>query len=146
MIEDAISFAAQAHQGQTDQAGELHIFHPLRVMLSVKDAGGSETEIAAAALHDVVEYTDTTLDEIEQLFGKDVAFLVDAMSRRKGEDYVKYVERCAAAGTSAVKLKRADLTDNSNPERLSHMSPELRQELGSKYQSGFETLERCTRP
>jgi (p)ppGpp synthase/HD superfamily hydrolase len=143
MIEDAISFAAQAHQGQTDRLGEPYIFHPLRVMLGVKADGGSEAEIAAAALHDVVEDTDTSVEEIEQLFGHEVAVLVDAMSRRDGEDYVKYVERCAAVGPSAIRLKRADLTDNSDPQRLARMPAEMRQELQAKYQSGFEVLERA---
>ena len=78
MIEDAITFAAQAHLGQTDRLGEPYIFHPLRVMLRVKDEGGSEDEIVAAALHDVVEDSDTTVEEIEQLFSHEVALLVDA--------------------------------------------------------------------
>ena len=60
LIEDAITFAAQAHADQLDKLGEPYIYHPLRVMLLVKQAGGSEVEIAAAALHDVVEDTDTT--------------------------------------------------------------------------------------
>jgi (p)ppGpp synthase/HD superfamily hydrolase len=145
MIEDAISFAAQAHQGQLDRLGEPYIFHPLRVMLHVKNAGGSEVEIAAAALHDVVEDTDTTVEEIDQLFGPEVATLVDRMSRRTGEDYVEYLERCVAGGASAIRLKQADLTDNSNPERLARMPAELREELQAKYQSGFEVIERALR-
>ena len=143
MIEDAISFAAQAHQDQLDRLGEPYIFHPLRVMLHVKNAGGSEVEIAAAALHDVVEDTDTTVEEIEALFGPEVATLVDRMSRREGEGYVAYVERCVAGGPSAILLKQADLTDNSNPERLARMPAEQRQELQAKYQSGFEVIERA---
>jgi (p)ppGpp synthase/HD superfamily hydrolase len=143
MIEDAITFAAQAHQGQLDRLGEPYIFHPLRVMLLVKEAGGTEVEIAAAALHDVVEDTDTTVEELAQLFGTEVASLVDAMSRREGEEYVEYVERCVAASTSAIKLKQADLTDNSNPERLARMPAALREELEAKYQSGFGVIERA---
>jgi (p)ppGpp synthase/HD superfamily hydrolase len=145
MIEDAIAFAAQAHQGQLDRLGEPYIFHALRVMMLVKDAGGSEAEIAAAALHDVVEDTDTTVQEIEQLFNPEVAVLVDAISRREGEDYVEYVERCVAAGPSAVRLKLADLTDNSNPQRLARVASELRAELEAKYRSGFDVIERAHR-
>jgi (p)ppGpp synthase/HD superfamily hydrolase len=145
MIEDAITFAAQAHQGQLDRLGEPYIFHPLRVMLNVKHAGGSEIEIAAAALHDVVEDTDTTVEELAELFGPEVAELVDRMSRREGEDYVAYVERCVAGGASAIRLKQADLTDNSDPERLARMPAELSQELQAKYKSGFEAIERALR-
>ena len=145
MIEDAISFAAQAHLGQLDRLGEPYIFHPLRVMLLVKDAGGTDVEIAAAALHDVVEDTDTTVEELAQLFSPAVAALVDSMSRRDGEDYVEYVERCVAGGLSAIRLKQADLTDNSNPERLARLPSELRAELEAKYQSGFDVIERALR-
>ena len=146
MIEDAITFAAQAHLGQLDRLGEPYIFHPLRVMLHVKNAGGTEVEIAAAALHDVVEDTDTTVEELAQLFSPEVAALVDSMSRREGEGYVKYVERCVAGGPSAIRLKQADLTDNSDPERLARMPAELRAELQAKYESGFEVIERALRP
>jgi hypothetical protein len=143
VIEDAIAFAAQAHLGQLARLSEPYVFHPLRVMMLVKEAGGSEVELAAAALHDVVEDTDTTIEEIAQLFGPEVAGLVDAMSRRDGEDYVAYVERCAAAGPSAIRLKHADLTDNSNPERLALLPAELRAELEVKYRSGLEVIERA---
>ena len=145
LIEDAITFAAQAHADQLDKLGEPYIYHPLRVMLLVKQAGGSEVEIAAAALHDVVEDTDTTIEELSQLFSPEVASLVDSMSRREGEDYVGYVERCVAGGPSAIRLKQADLTDNSNPERLARMPADLRAELETKYQSGFEVIERALR-
>jgi hypothetical protein len=145
MIEDAITFAAQAHAGQLDKLGEPYIFHPLRVMLLVKQAGGSEVEIAAAALHDVVEDTDTTVEELSELFSPEVASLVDSMSHREGEGYVEYVERCVAGGPSAIRLKQADLTDNSNPERLARLPADQRAELEAKYQSGFEVIERALR-
>ena len=145
IIEDAITFAAQAHQDQLDKLGEPYIFHPLRVMLLVKEAGGTEVEIAAAALHDVVEDTDTAVEELSALFNPEVASLVDALSRRDGEDYVEYVQRCVAVGPSAIKLKQADLTDNSNPERLARLPAEQREELQKKYQSGFEVIERALR-
>jgi (p)ppGpp synthase/HD superfamily hydrolase len=145
MIEDAITFAAQAHAGQLDRLGEPYIFHPLRVMLLVKQAGGSEVEITAAALHDVVEDTDTTVEELAELFSPEVASLVDSMSRREGEGYVEYAERCVAGGPSAIRLKQADLADNSDPERLARMPVALREELQAKYQSGFEVIERALR-
>ena len=145
MIEDAIAFAAQAHQEQVDRLGEPYIFHPLRVMLLVKQAGGTETELVASVLHDVIEDTDTTLDEVAELFSPEVATLLDAISRRPGEEYVAYVERCVAAGASAIRLKQADLTDNSNPERMARLPAAEREELLKKYSSGFEVIERALR-
>ena len=143
MIEDAITFAAQAHQGQLDKLGEPYIFHPVRVMMLVKQEGGSEAELVAAILHDVIEDTDTTLEEVETLFSAEVAALVDAISRRPGEDYIEYVERCVASGPSAIRLKRADLSDNSNPERLARLPADQREELLKKYTSGFEVIDRA---
>ena len=145
MIEDAITFAAQAHAGQLDRVGERYIYHVLRVTMLVKEAGGTDLEIAAAALHDVVEDTDTSLEELAQLFSPEVATLVDALSRREDEGYIEYVERCVAGGPSAVRIKQADLTDNSNPERLARMPSEQREELRARYQSGFEVIERALR-
>jgi (p)ppGpp synthase/HD superfamily hydrolase len=145
MIEDAITFAAQAHLGQLDRVGEPYIFHPLRVMLHVKNAGGTEVEIAAAALHDVVEDTDTTVEELERLFGPEVASLVDSMSRREGEEYVEYVERCVSGGPSAIRLKQADLADNSSAARLERLPEDQRAELEAKYQRAFEVIDRALR-
>jgi hypothetical protein len=143
LIEDAIAFAAQAHQGQLDRQGEPYIFHPLRVMLCVKQAGGTEEELVAAALHDVVEDTDTRLEELSGLFGAHVAELVDAMSRREGESYDDYMGRCIAGGSSTIRIKKADLTDNSDPERLAKLEPELASMLETRYRGGFEAIERA---
>jgi hypothetical protein len=143
LIEDAIAFAAQAHQGQLDRQGEPYIFHPLRVMLGVKQAGGTDEELVAAALHDVVEDTDTRLEELSELFGAHVAELVDAMSRREGESYDDYMGRCIAGGPGAIRIKTADLTDNSDPERLAKLDPELARTLEARYRGGFEAIERA---
>ena len=95
MIEDAIAFAAQAHLRQTDRLGEPYIFHPLRVMLNVKDAGGTEAEIVAAVLHGTVEDTDTTLDELATLFSAEIAELerinspVFDMERQKALEHLE---------------------------------------------------------
>lgn len=143
MIEDAVTFAAQAHAGQTDRLDAPYIYHALRVLIGVREAGGSEVESVAAVLHDVVEDTDTTLDEIEELFGPQVAVLVDAVSRREGESYENYMARLVTAGASAIRIKRADLADNSNPQRLAQLPPETRRELEAKYAIGYAAIERA---
>ena len=84
LLERAIALAAIAHEGQLDGAGVPYIFHPLQVMLSLKDKEGIEVEtLAAAVLHDVVEDTTFTLEDIQNQFGDKVATLVNALSRRQ---------------------------------------------------------------
>lgn len=103
----AIRLAARQHDGQLDKAGEPYILHPLRVMLT-------QTEPAAritAALHDVVEDTEVTLEDLSQDFSDEIVAAVDALSRREDETYDDYLDR-AFQDRIARLVKRADLNDN----------------------------------
>lgn len=108
----AIGIAADAHDGQTDKASEPYILHPLRVMLAQRTI---EARIAAV-LHDVVEDCDVGLGDILALFGEDVRAAVDALTKRKGEEYGAYLDR-VAANPIARDVKIADLRDNMDPAR-----------------------------
>ena len=91
-IEDAIALATEAHRGQTRPDGTAFILHPLRVMLSLRD----EVDQVAAALHDVVEDTAITLDDLgERGYDAEVVEAVDRLTRREGESYEAFVERVA---------------------------------------------------
>ena len=79
-----------AHRGQRDKAGEPYILHPLRVMHAV--CGFHER--MAAVLHDVVEDTSVTLDELRRRgFPQAVVAAIDALSRRAGEPYLAFIDR-----------------------------------------------------
>ena len=80
-IEKAIQLATKAHEGQRRKSGEPYITHPLAVMKIVQDWGMDEDTIIAAVLHDTVEDTDVTLDDIKNEFGESVAFLVDGVTK-----------------------------------------------------------------
>lgn len=80
-LEHAIDFAAKAHRGQKRQSGGPYIVHPLAVADILISWGMDIDTILAAVLHDTVEDTPVTLDEIETLFGRDVAFLVDGVTK-----------------------------------------------------------------
>ena len=111
----AIALAAQAHETQTDKAGAPYILHPLRLMFKMS----SETEMAAAVFHDVVEDTDWTLEGLRaEGYAEDVLAAVDALTHRDGEDYETYLARVSANPT-ARKVKLADLEDNMDVRRLS---------------------------
>lgn len=107
-LERAIEVAAIAHAGQLDKAGEPYILHALRVMLGVP---ADEPARIAAVLHDVVEDTGWSLDDLRTEFGATVANAVDALTRRNGETYTTYVNRLATNSLARI-VKIADLKDN----------------------------------
>lgn len=77
----AVDFAIDKHRGQKRKSGEPYIIHPLSVAGLLIDWGMDIDTVLAGILHDTVEDTSTTLDDIEALFGRDVAFLVDGVTK-----------------------------------------------------------------
>ena len=80
-IEAAYRLAEEKHSGQFRQSGEPYIVHPLAVATIVAELGMDTESVMAALLHDVVEDTDVTLEQIEKLFGKEIASLVDGLTK-----------------------------------------------------------------
>ncbi len=81
LVRKAYFFAEESHKNQQRLSGEPYIIHPLEVAIILANMGLDTFTIAAALLHDVVEDTENTLDEIEKLFGNDVALLVDGVTK-----------------------------------------------------------------
>lgn len=124
-LESAIAIAAQAHAGQVDKGGAPYIVHPLRVMLRVE---GVEAMIAAV-LHDVVEDTPWTLEQLgEAGFSAAVVTAIDHLTRRAGEDYFDFVRRAARDPIARV-VKRADLEENCDLSRLKAVTERDRERL-----------------
>lgn len=119
MAVKALIFAAIAHKGQKDKAGKSYIRHPMRVAKALKGKQYKE----AALLHDVVEDTKYTLDDIRKLFGDTVADAVDAMTRRKGEPLMKYLDR-VKDNKIALAVKIEDLLHNADLFRCSNVGDE----------------------
>lgn len=80
-VQDAYVFASQAHEGQTRESGEAFIRHPLEVAGILADMELDVESIVAALLHDVVEDTGVTREEIEARFGREIANLVDGVTK-----------------------------------------------------------------
>ncbi len=80
-IQDALDLAKKAHTGQFRKSGEPYIIHPILVATITAVISKDETMIAAALMHDVVEDTDTTIEELQELFGEDIAFLVEGLTK-----------------------------------------------------------------
>ena len=80
-IDRAYALAEKSHSGQMRESGEPYIVHPLAVASLLVDLGMDTESVCAALLHDVVEDTDTTLEDIRKQFGEDVAQLVDGVTK-----------------------------------------------------------------
>ena len=81
LLEKAIHYATDKHDGQLRKSGEPYITHPLQVAAMLVDWGMDIDSVIAGVLHDTVEDTDATLEEITELFGRDIAFLVDGVTK-----------------------------------------------------------------
>ena len=113
-LEDAIALAVKSHDGQVDKVGQTYILHPLRVMFAVE----GDTARMAGILHDVVEDTDVTFDQLREMgYNEEVIEALDCLTRRDDETYAKFVER-ANANPIARQVKIADIEDNMDIRRL----------------------------
>ena len=122
LVRRALAFATLAHGDQKRKyTGEMYIVHPIEVMEIVKTVPHDDAMLAAALLHDVVEDTDVTLEEIRSSFGDDVASLVDDLTdvsrpedgNRKARKALDR-EHSARSSARAQTVKLADLISNSS--------------------------------
>ncbi len=134
LIKKAYVFAAKAHQGQTRRSGEPYLIHPMSVAGILAKMKLDVPSIATALLHDTVEDTVATVEEIEQLFGTDVRQLVDGVTKlskihfttseqRQAENFRKMI-MAMAKDIRVILVKLADRVHNMRT--LIHM-PEMRQ-------------------
>lgn len=108
----AMKIAYAAHHGQTDYNGIPYIFHPIHLAERMDD----EFSCCAALLHDVVEDTDVTMDDLRREFPTEVIEILELLTHKKGEDYFTYV-RAIRRHPTAVRIKLADLDHNSDQTR-----------------------------
>jgi len=107
-ITRAYAFGANAHHGQTRKSGEPYITHPVAVAQELAEMHLDAQAITAAILHDVVEDTSASLDDIEENFGHEVAQLVDAVSKL---DQIQFKSRAEAQAESFRKMMMAMIED-----------------------------------
>lgn len=142
-VKQAYVFAARAHDGQMRHSGEPYVVHPLSVASIIADLRLDVPSLCAGLLHDCVEDTHATLDDIKNLFGDEVAFLVDGVTKLGKISWISKEERQAenfrkmlvAMGRDVrvILVKLADRTDNMRT--LEHMPPEKQERIAR------ETLE-----
>jgi RelA/SpoT family (p)ppGpp synthetase len=142
-VREAYEFGASAHEGQKRLSGEPYIAHPVAVALILADLHMDAQTIVAAILHDVIEDTPTAKDEIEARFGKEVAELVDGVSkldhmqfRSREEAQAESFRKMLLAMTRDIRVIMVKLADRThNMRTLGAMPPAKRRAIAR------ETLE-----
>ena len=143
LITKAFNFARQAHKGVRRHSGEPYIMHPLAVARIVcKEIGLGSTSICAALLHDVVEDTDYTIEDIRNLFGDKIAGIVDGLTKISGGVFG------AHASQQAENFKKLLLTMSEDirvilikiADRLHNMRTLKYMQINKQYKIAGETL------
>jgi GTP diphosphokinase / guanosine-3',5'-bis(diphosphate) 3'-diphosphatase len=144
----AFEFAYQLHEGQYRASGEPYIAHPVAVAGLLRDLGGSGVMIAAGFLHDVVEDTDVTPEEIESRFGVEVRRLVEGVTKLSKFNFSSKTERQAenfrrmflamAADIRVIVVKLADRLHNMRT--LEHLPPEKQRSISQETREIFAPL------
>lgn len=134
----AMKLAYKAHHGQYDVNGVPYIFHPYHLAERMCD----EYSVCVALLHDVVEDTAVTIEQLEKEFPKEVTDAVRLMTHDDNTDYFDYV-RAIKNNPIARAVKLADLTHNSDQSRIvdkSAVSPEKMMYWKEKYNKALRIL------
>lgn len=109
----AMIIAYNAHINQFDKAGVPYIYHPIHLAEQMD----TEFECIVALLHDVVEDTDVTFEELEKEFPSEVIEILKLLTHDKKVDYMKYIEEIKK-NPIARKIKIADINHNADESRL----------------------------
>ena len=115
LINKAIDLAYDAHNGQKDKAGRAYFTHPFTLAMSMD----SEAEICTALLHDTVEDTTLTIEDLRKIFPPEITDAVDVLTHRQGVSYEEYI-RGIKANPIARKVKLADIAHNMDKTRIAH--------------------------
>ena len=133
----AMKIAYASHHGQMDYNGIPYIFHPIHLAEQMDD----EITCCAALLHDVVEDTAVTMDELAREFPAEVIEILKLLTHDDSTDYFDYV-RAIKTNPNAVKVKLADLAHNSDQSRCigSDLTPQRLAAWKQKYQKAVAIL------
>lgn len=130
----ALEIALYAHEDQRDKAGKTYIIHPVRVMKNVQ----TDREKIVALLHDVVEDSDVSFEELEKDFSEEIIEAVKCLTKREDQSYDHYIENIRE-NPIAREVKKADLRDNLDIERLNKLTEDDFKRL-KKYHKSLEKL------
>lgn len=136
MTRKAMRIAYDAHAGQVDKTGLPYIYHPVHLAESMTD----ENSVITALLHDVIEDTNLTIDELaREGFHEDVLTALTLLTHNPAEEYMDYISRISTCPL-ARKIKLADLRHNSDPTRLDSVDEKTARRF-EKYARAIRLLE-----
>ena len=148
LIRSAFDVAVDAHKNQRRKSGEAYIAHPVAVAGLLRDLGGDSEMIAAGFLHDIVEDTEVTPEEIEELFGAEVRRLVEGVTKLSKFNFSSKTERQAenfrrmflamAKDIRVIIVKLADRLHNMRT--LEPLKPEKQQRISLETREIFAPL------
>jgi GTP diphosphokinase / guanosine-3',5'-bis(diphosphate) 3'-diphosphatase len=140
LVRRAYQFAAQAHDGQTRKSGDPYVTHPLAVAQIIAELKLDVASVCAGLLHDCVEDTSATVDQLGDLFGKEIAFLVDGVTKLGKLPYSTREEQQAenfrkmllamARDIRVILVKLCDRLDNMRS--LHHLPPEKQERIANE--------------
>ena len=137
MTKKALKLCFEAHKEQIDKSGMPYVFHPFHLAEQMQD----EESTIVALLHDVVEDTDYTLDDLRKVgFDDSVLVAINLMTYEDGVPYMDYVEQIKTNPIAKI-VKLADLRHNSDMTRLDVVTPR-NQERAEKYLAAIKLLEK----
>ncbi len=138
----AYEYAAQCHEGQTRSSGEPYIVHPVTVAYILLELGMDTDTLCAALLHDVVEDTAATLDDVKKRFGHDVAMLVDGVTKlakvptfSKEQQQAENVMKILLAMSQDIRVMIIKLADRLHNMRTLQYRP-----VHKQHATAFETM------
>ena len=148
LLASAFDFAFQLHEGQFRATGEPYIIHPIAVADLLRDIGATAGVIAAGFLHDVVEDTDVTAEDIEQHFGAEVRALVEGVTKLGGIHFTNHTEaqaenlrRMFLAMASDIRVVLVKLADRlHNMRTLGALKPEKQQRIARETREIYAPL------
>jgi (p)ppGpp synthase/HD superfamily hydrolase len=142
LTKKAMKVAYEAHHGQTDRSGVPYIFHPFYVAEQMDD----ELSTCTALLHDVVEDTEISFEDLAGEFPEEVVEALHFLTRDKSMNYFDYI-RNLRKNLIAKKVKQADLLHNSDVTRLAdceNISDRQISRLQGRYRRALEILSEST--
>lgn len=135
MTKKAMKIAFEAHKNQVDKSGLPYIYHPIHLAEQMDD----ENSVTVALLHDVVEDTDWTLEQLKaEGFSDSVITALSYMTHNDSVPYMEYVEKIAE-NPVATKVKLADLSHNSDLSRLDYVDEKAKNRV-KKYKKAIDLL------
>ncbi len=143
LIQKAYILSARAHEGQTRLSGEPYLSHPLEVAYIMAQMGLDPVSVVCGLLHDTVEDTHTTLDDLDELFGEEVADIINGVTKisqisfdKKIDQQAEYIRKMILAMAHDIRVILVKLADRvHNMRTLGYMKPESQKRVAK------ETLE-----